>query len=185
MPPIDPPTLRDGDVTLRPLGDGDVAAMVRACRDPDIPRWTRVPEPYTPEDARRFLAIAAAEAAAGEGVALAIADAEDRLVGTLGLMEIDRATASAEIGYWLAREARGAGAATRAVRLVRDWALRELGLRRLEILAHPANAPSTRVAERAGFARTGEVRSVARMPPGRRDGYAVFVWPLPGDGRES
>ena len=95
MPPIDPPTLRDGEVTLRPLGDGDVAAMVRACRDPDIPRWTRVPEPYTPEDARRFLAIAAAEAAIRRGRrARHRRRREDRLVGTLGLMEVDRASAS-------------------------------------------------------------------------------------------
>jgi RimJ/RimL family protein N-acetyltransferase len=59
---------------------------------------------------------------------------------------------------------------------VAGWAAQELGLRRLEILAHQANAPSARVAERAGFAATGETRSVPRMPPGRRDGYRVFVW---------
>ena len=183
MTPIEAPTLSDGDVVVRPLVDGDVEAIVRACRDPEIPRWTRVPQPYTREDARQFLAIAAAEARSGVGVALAIADAEERLIGTIGLMEVDTAAGTAEIGYWLAREARGTGATTRAVRLVCDWAVRDLGLRRLEILAHPDNAPSVRVAERAGFMQTGELRSVPRMPPERRDGYAVLVWPPPEGGR--
>ena len=52
----------------------------RACR-----RRTRARTP------RRFIALAATEAAAGEAIALAIADAEDdRLIGTIGLMEVDR-----------------------------------------------------------------------------------------------
>jgi RimJ/RimL family protein N-acetyltransferase len=183
MPPIEAPTLSDGDVLVRPLADGDVDAIVRACRDREIPRWTRVPNPYTREDALRFLAVAATEAASGAGVALAIADAEDRLIGTIGLMEVDTAAGTAEIGYWLGREARGTGAATRAVRLVCDWAVRDLGLHTLEILAHPDNGPSVRVAERAGFVATGETRSLARMPAGRRDDYAVHVWPPPEGGR--
>ena len=48
-----------------------------------------MPSPYTREDAERFLAIAATEAAAGEGVALAVTGADDRLIGTIGLMELD------------------------------------------------------------------------------------------------
>jgi RimJ/RimL family protein N-acetyltransferase len=173
---IAPPTLSDGEVGVRPLADRDVAAIVRACRDPEIPRWTRVPQPYTAEDARHFLAVAATEAAAGLGVAVAIVDADDALIGTIGAMEIDRAAGRAELGYWLAREARGRGAATRAVRLMADWAAEELGLTLLEILVQPANAPSRRVAERAGFTPTGETRRLDRMAPGRRDGYAVHVW---------
>ncbi|HWT26073.1 MAG TPA: GNAT family N-acetyltransferase, partial [Solirubrobacteraceae bacterium] len=114
MAPIAPPTLSDGEIAVRPLRESDVPAIVRACRDPEIPRWTRVPAGYTPEDARRFLAVAATEAAAGVGVALAVVDEDDTLLGTVGLTELDAAAGTAEIGYWLAREARGRGAATRA-----------------------------------------------------------------------
>jgi RimJ/RimL family protein N-acetyltransferase len=176
MPAIVPPTLTDGTIGLRPPRPGDVPAMVAACQDPEIPRWTSVPSPYTREDAERFLAIAATEAANGEGVALAVTDSGDRLIGTIGLMEVDRERGSAEIGYWTAAPARGRGAATRAVLLLRDWARHELGLSELEVLPHRDNRPSQRVAERAGFAATGEIRSVPRMPPGKRDGYKVYVW---------
>ena len=164
-------------MTVRPLRESDIHAVVAACQDPEIPRWTRVPSPYTVEDARRFFAIAETEAAAGEGLALAVADAEDRLIGTVGLMGIDGE--QGEIGYWTAATARGRGVATRAVILIRDWAHGALGLREIEILAHRDNRPSQRVAERAGFRGTGGLRRVLTMPPGRRDGYMVYVWTAP------
>jgi RimJ/RimL family protein N-acetyltransferase len=176
MPAIVAPRLTDGEIVLRPATEADVPAMVAACQDPEIPRWTRVPSPYLREDAVRFLALAAAEARAGEGVALAVCDADDRLIGTIGLMEVDRGRGYGEIGYWIAAAARGRGAAARAVALVRDWAHAELGLSEIEILAHRDNRASQLVAERAGFADTGELRSVARMPERIRDGYKVYVW---------
>jgi RimJ/RimL family protein N-acetyltransferase len=176
MPAITPPTLTDGVIAVRPPRESDIPAIVVACRDPEIARWTRVPSPYTREDAERFLAIAAAEARAGHGVALAVADAGDRLVGTVGVMELDRA-GYGEIGYWTAADARGRGVASRAVTLVRDWAHTALGLTRIEILTHRDNRASQRVAERASFTATGEVRSAARMPPGRREGYLVYRYP--------
>src|SRR5215217_5738448 len=156
MPAIVPPTLSDGEIAVRPLAPRDIPDIVAACSDPEIPRWTRVPSPYTREDAERFLAIATTEAAAGDGVALADADAGGRLVGTVGLMEVDRERGSGEIGYWTAAAERGLG--------------------EIEILPHRDNRPSQRVAERAGFTDTGEIRSVPRMPERIRDGYKVYVW---------
>jgi RimJ/RimL family protein N-acetyltransferase len=176
MAGIELPTVSDGVVTVRPLREADIPAIVAACQDPEIPRWTRVPSPYTREDAERYLAIAATEARAGEAVALAVADAgDDRFLGTIGLMEIS-ADGYGEIGFWTAPEARGRGATTRAVVLVRDWARDELGLTTIEILSHRDNVPSQRVAAHAGFADAGELRTILRMPPDRRDGYMTFRW---------
>ena len=175
MSAIVTPTLTDGVVCVRPACEADIPAMVAACQDPEISRWTRVPSPYTREDAERFLAIVAMEARAGEGVALAVADAADRFVGTVGLMELG-AREYGEIGYWTAAEARGRGLTVRAVVLLRDWAHATLGLTTIDIFPHRDNAPSQRVAERAGFTDTGEIRSVPRMPERIRDGYKVYVW---------
>jgi RimJ/RimL family protein N-acetyltransferase len=170
------PSLSDGDVTVRGLRESDIPAIVAACQDPEISRWTRVPSPYTREDAERFIAICAVEAAAGDGIALAVAGADDRLVGTVGLMEIERG-GSGEIGYWTAAEARGRGVTTRAVILLRDWAHEALALETIEILPHRDNHPSQVVAERAGFVDTGVLRTITRMPPGRQDGYKLYIWP--------
>ena len=176
MDALHPPRLTDGVIGLRALDERDVPAIVAACRDPEIPRWTRVPSPYTPEDARSYLAVAAADAAVGLGVALAVTDAADAFIGTIGLMEVDRERGTGEIGYWTAAPARGRGVTVRAVVLLRDWAVRELGLATLEILPHEDNMPSRVVAERAGFGWTGAVVTLPRMPPGRQQGYRVHRW---------
>jgi RimJ/RimL family protein N-acetyltransferase len=174
--PLPVPRLTDGVIALRPVEDRDVPGIVAACRDPEIPRWTRVPSPYTPEDARAYLAIARADAAVGVGLALAITDAEDGFIGTIGLMEVDRARGTGEIGYWIAAPARGRGVTVRAILLLRDWAVRELALTTLDILPHEDNVPSRVVAERAGFPWTGELATIRRMPPGRQQGYRVHRW---------
>src|SRR5512146_2713173 len=78
-----------------------------------------------------------------------------------------------------AHEARGKGLATRAVRLISRWALRELGLPRLGLFTEPWNVASQRVAERAGFQREGVLRSWTEIDGRRRD-YVSFSL-LPGD----
>jgi RimJ/RimL family protein N-acetyltransferase len=179
MPALHAPTLTDGAVVVRGLREADVPAIVAACRDPEIPRWTTVPSPYTVEDARRFLALAATQAANGDGMALAVTAAgTDRLIGTVGLFALDGT--QGELGYWTAAPARGRGLTHRAVALVRDWAHAELGLSTLAIRAHRDNRPSQLVAERAGFADTGQIRSAPQMPPGRREGFKLYVWEAAG-----
>ena len=80
----------------------------------------------------------------------------------------------AEVGYWLAREARGQGHATRAVGLISTWGFAALGLERLDLYAAIENRASQLVAERAGFTREALLRSYmaanqrAAGRPGRR-----------------
>ena len=170
------PTLRDGDMTLRPMRPGDADAITAACQDPEIPRWTFVPSPYTRADAEHFIASVAEEAAAGKTLNLLAVDAsDDRLLGSFGLMEIDREPGYGEIGYWVVSDARGRGIATRATQLLADWARSELGLTRLEILPHRDNGPSRRVAEKAGFRDTGALVGAPRGPDDERV-FAVYVW---------
>ena len=176
MHALEPPRLTDGVIALRALEERDIPAIVAACRDPEIPRWTRVPSPYTTDDAHTYLAIARADAAVGVGLSLAIADAGDAFIGTIGLMDVDRGLGSGELGYWTAAPARGRGVTVRAIVLLRDWAARELGLTSLDILPHEDNMPSRIVAERAGFTWTGEHTTITRMPPGRQRGYRVHRW---------
>jgi RimJ/RimL family protein N-acetyltransferase len=172
---MEPPTLRDGDLVLRPKRPDDVDAITAACQDPEIPRWTFVPSPYTRADAEAYLARSAEEEAAGKCVNLLAVDAQDRLLGSFSLMELDHEPGYGEIGYWVSAEARGRGVATRAVRLLADWARAELGLTKIDILPHKDNAPSRRVAEKAGFRDTGDLVGSPRA--GIDDAiYARYVW---------
>ena len=149
----DPP-LDDGVITLRGFESTDVAPIVAICQDPEIPRWTLVPSPYGQDEARGYLAHVADGLAAGTGASFAIVDpSAGRLLGTAGLMAIDWAAGCAEIGYMLAAHARGRGGATRAVRLLAEWAFGTLGLERLEMHIDRDNRASLAVAARNGFTR--------------------------------
>src|SRR5258705_13422347 len=109
--------LTDGVVVLRGWRESDVTQLVEACKDPDIPRWTAVPDPYTAEDAAAWVrGDPLPREPPGQRVSFAIADAEDRelLLGSMSIMRIERGH-SGEIGYWLAPWARGRGAMVRAV----------------------------------------------------------------------
>ena len=162
--------ISDGVVVLRLPSDADVPAIVAACQDPEIPRWTRVPRPYGEGEARGWLAQEAQSRADGEMLGLVVVDAEDgRLLGSAGIVHIDRDEGRCELGYWMAREARGRGVATRAVRLLSRWALDTLPVDRIEIHAEPDNAASRRVAERVGFTLEGVLRSYFVNKGVRRD----------------
>jgi RimJ/RimL family protein N-acetyltransferase len=149
----DPP-LSDGVVALRPWTPADIPALVEACQDPEIPRHTLVPSPYTEDDARGYLERVGAGWKDGERATFAVVDAADHEapLGSAGLQAIDWDQLAADVGYWLAAPARGRGFATRAVELLASWAFGPLGLERLELRTNEDNDASRAVARRAGFA---------------------------------
>ena len=169
----DPP-LRDGVITLREKRMEDVDALVDLCQDPAIPRWTRVPVPYTREDALSWIAASELELTTGTAIDWLAVDEQDDVVASVAIQDIRRDRGVGEIGYWVAARARGRGIATRAVRLVARWARDELRLRTLEIMVHEDNLASQGVARAAGFQQTGERRAPPRegLAPGR---YVVFT----------
>ena len=169
----DPP-LSDGVVTLRAKTKDDVDALLAICQDPEIPRWTRVPNPYRREDALAWIAASELELQAGTGIDWLAVDAQDEVVASIAVQHIRADEGLGEIGYWVAAHGRGRGIATRCVRLATAWGLRALGLRELEIMTHEDNAPSQGVARAAGYTRTGETQVPPRegLAPGR---YLVFT----------
>lgn len=171
--------LIDGRTALRAWRDEDAPALAVACQDAEIARWTRVPSPYTLDDARAYVQLRHETPAAGSGAPFAIVDADDpdRVLGSISLMRFAWGHARGEVGYWLAAGARGAGHATRAVSLICDWGFRNLRLERIDLMAATGNVASQRVAERAGFAREAVLRSYLAGPGGRggRDDVVMFA----------
>lgn len=174
------PPLTDGSVVLRAFDEDDVDAVVAACQDAEIPRWTIVPTPYTADDARGWFETHGALRATGIGCPFAIADAETgAFVGSIGLHDIDGRSKSAEVGYWIAREMRRMGYASQALSLLTTWAFESLGLMRITLLADVRNLASQRVAERAGYVREGVMRSAREIKNERTD--MVLYARLPSD----
>jgi RimJ/RimL family protein N-acetyltransferase len=168
--------LEDGDLRLRPPAAADVPALVAACRDPEIPRWTTVPSPYEEQHAVEFVRRAADGRRRGTALDFLVVDrATDRLVGCASLIALNWPLLTATAGYWVAAEARGMGVARRSLGIVARFAFDRLGLRRVQLDVMPANAASCRVAEAAGFRREGVRRSAFPRGDGRVDvvGYGL------------
>jgi len=158
-PPVElpEPPLASGLLALREWEDADVRSLVEACADPLTARYTSVPIPYTPEDARRFIAFGRSPTA----LPLAVVSADDssQVLGAVGLHAVSLTRRRSEIGYWTVPWERGQGVAQTALELLSSWALGPLGLERLDLYAEPENEESQRVAERAGYKRGALVRS--------------------------
>jgi RimJ/RimL family protein N-acetyltransferase len=175
----DPP-LSDGEILLRAMAEADLSAVVNACRDPEIVRFTKVPDGYTETDARAWRELSERQRRQGSGIVfLVISAARGELAGSIDLHGVEWEELRAKIGYWTAAEARDQGVATRAVRLLSRWALEDLGLARLEIDADVENIASQSVAEGAGFTREGVLRSHSQVKDRRYDSVVFSL--LPGD----
>jgi RimJ/RimL family protein N-acetyltransferase len=160
-------------VQLRAPVSDDAAWIAESAADPEIPRWTRMPSPYTKDDAFAWIALAESMGREGNAYHLLIASAADgALQGAVGLELHESPPRHGEIGYWVAAPARGRGVATRAVMMLAGWGLGAVALPLLEIHVLPANAASHRVARKAGFSRAGE-----RLLPfrGRVEEFEIYA----------
>lgn len=174
--------IRSERLFLRPAWPEDSDDLLGLIADEAVVRnLSQVPWPYTPEDARRFIArpndrllpkfLVTAPGAAGS-----------RIVGGCGLSLVD---GDVNLGYWIGREEWGRGYASEAARAVLSLA-RALGHRRIVASHCVDNVASGRVLEKVGFRRTGRV--VARFGQGRghvspcREYEVVFDTPNDCDG---
>ena len=143
----------DGVVRLRPLRPDDAATYVRAfADDPDLARDRGLER--VPDEA----AVLSCTEVGEDFAELAIADADDALLGSVILYSVSWRHRWGEFGYWLVAGARGRGLATRAVALALRWMFEDLGLERAQIVTTPDNAASLAVARRLGFVEEGLLR---------------------------
>lgn len=159
-------------LVLRAPSSSDIEAIEAACQDPEIPRWTTVPSPYTRQHAEDFVRRVEEWWADGKETVWAIF-AEDELVGMIGLHDIAQhhSGAHAEIGFWIVDAARGKGYILEAASAVVDWGFAELGLVRIAWRAVAGNVPSARTARALGFRYEGLLRQALTSPRGRDDGW--------------
>ena len=156
------------DVRLVPFDTSHLEGLRALLDDPQVLRYTRVPEPVPEGFAETWLGAYEAGRQAGtrEGFALIGPDGEVLGIGVVPHIEADAATA--ELGYVVAEHARGRGVAREALSQLTDWAFAELGSERLELLISVENGASKRVAERCGYRLEGVLRSL-HVKPGRRE----------------
>ncbi|MCX4629577.1 MULTISPECIES: GNAT family N-acetyltransferase [unclassified Streptomyces] len=156
---MEPTTLTTERLFLRPFAPSDAEEVYAACQDPGIQRWTLVPSPYERAHAEGWVSELSPRGWRDDtAYAFAVRlGAEGPLVAALGVHV--RGPGAYEIGYWTAKEHRGRGYMTEAVRGVAHWVFTGVGAGRLEWRAAVGNTASRTVAERAGFRVEGTLRA--------------------------
>jgi RimJ/RimL family protein N-acetyltransferase len=174
--PDDVPVRTDGTVTLRAHGAEDAARIIEQSADPASLRFTTVPRPYGPQQARDFLDMVRREWEESSPVSArfwAVSPGQPPgpmpFAGTIDYHPTGAGTA--EVGYGLHPVARGRGMAVRALNLVLDYAFGDDDIEVMHWRAVVGNWPSRRAAWRVGFRLEGTVRLLCPLPGGAQDGW--------------
>lgn len=158
-------------IELEAFSEKHVPGVEAMLGDPDVLRFTRIPEPVPEDFASAWVARYAEARRQGTREAFAVVEAGEFL-GLALAPTIDRETQTAELGYMVAPAARGRRVATESLRQLTEWALGE-GMLRLELLISVDNAASKKVAERCGYVREGVLRNTY-VKPGRREDTEIW-----------
>jgi uncharacterized protein YhfF/ribosomal protein S18 acetylase RimI-like enzyme len=130
---------------LRPLQSSDAEWIYHACQDTEVQRWTQIPRPYTREHAKSFVIDQN-----GELLANAIINSRTgEPAGVAGIHHIKNGVAT--VGYWIAPQARRAGAASTALKILPTIARRLGDTQIVRAIIAETNVASRATAERAGF----------------------------------
>jgi ribosomal-protein-serine acetyltransferase len=143
----------------------------RAHLEPWLP-W--VPFTSDPDASYRYADASAADWDHARACRFAIRDRSGRsLLGVVGLEVFAHLHQSAELGYWLRRDATGNGWMTEAARMVVGWSFGKVNLHRIRVAAATDNHASLAVIRRLGFRFEGVSREAERCN-GRWLDHAVF-----------
>ncbi|MBC7910536.1 MAG: GNAT family N-acetyltransferase [Pyrinomonadaceae bacterium] len=154
--------LTDGIILLRPWREEDIDALYEAASESikEISTWMPWCHPnYKREESAAYIMSRDEAWKNDTEYGFAIFDVETKtFLGSLGLNHIRREWQMANLGYWIRTGWTGRGIASRATRLGARFAIEQLGLQRIEIVASVGNLPSQRVAEKAGALREAVLR---------------------------
>jgi len=84
-----------------------------------------------------------------------------QLIGSVGLLRINRHHRSAEMGYWLSKQAEGQSIMSTAARLLITYVFDHLTIHRLEIRIPSTNVRAHRIPHVLGFQHEGTLRQGA------------------------
>ena len=182
QPRLGPVVLETPSLSLRTWREDHAPALHEAVQESmeSVGRWLPwCHAGYDLNEARKWAAFCQRSWDEGEDYAFALFDRQHRLVGGIGLNQLDARDLRANLGYWLRPSATGQGHATFAGRAVAAFGFEALALRRIEIVAAIGNLASQRCAERIGARREGVARQRVFLHGQSQD--AVVYGLLPGD----
>lgn len=162
-------------IHLREWSEDDLPALIELYDDPEIARWTPVASPFDAMAAQVYLSDAQEGRAQGRKVQFAITSDGVLPRGEVLLFRSGTDERDVELAYGVGAAHRGLGLASRAVRLLSDYAVRHTGARRVVLRIQEANSASIAVARACGFTLTDD-EPVLRTSRGRE--ISLLTWSL-------
>ena len=145
---------RDEEFEIRPLDISEAPALLEAVRSSrhEIGLWeTWCNDGFSLDEASTFLHTADAEWTTKTSYNFnVIAIQTGLIVGSVAINAINRRNQMANLGYWTRTDHTRRGIAVLAAKTAADFAFKQLGLTRLEIVMQERNGGSQRVAEKVG-----------------------------------
>ncbi len=196
------PTLTVGSTTLRPMRPTDSEDIFRAVQDPEIPKFTTVPSDYPIELAIDFattrnvashlnkteLVFVIEDSAldsSRDSDSSRNSDSSANLdskhpysngfAGVISLHTIDIPNHRAEIGYWMAKEARGKGIGTRAASMITEFGLMTMGFNRIDGIVDVRNEASKKLLLNASYEYEGIMKKYVTRRDGSQLDMALFA----------
>ena len=153
------PALTGRRVHLRGPRADDADAVFTLFSDPDVMRyWSRPPMTVRAEAEGLIDEIGESFSTRSGFNWMVVQPDDDAVIGTVALFRFEPRHRRAEIGYSLRSDHWGRGLAAEAVAVMLDWAIRTLGLHRVEADIDPRNEGSRKLLARLGFASEGVLR---------------------------
>jgi Acetyltransferases, including N-acetylases of ribosomal proteins len=138
------------DIVLRPWSLNDLDDLVKHANNFNIAKYMGniFPHPYTVEDAKAFIEMAATSFP----IHIFAITLNGKAIGGIGVHpKNDIMQKNAELGYWLAEPYWGKGIATKAITQIVPFAFSILDITRIYAIAFGNNLASQRVLEKCGF----------------------------------
>ncbi|MFG2077903.1 GNAT family N-acetyltransferase [Nonomuraea maritima] len=168
-------------LTLRPFGPQD-ERRIRSIIRSEV-RFLPPGAPAHASGVPQWLATGVDELRrSGQGVHLAMVDAEGLIVGAISLFKTSWTAGTTEVGYGVHPLYRNRGYATEAVRALTAWVFGTTQLRRVTLTADLDNLASLSVAQKSGFTWEGVLRGAELEDDGPHD-LVVFGLLRDDDGR--
>jgi RimJ/RimL family protein N-acetyltransferase len=144
---------------LRPPTLKDAADIVENVNNLSVSRYLAVvPYPYSMEDARFFIKLSKKNPH-NFGISL---KSSGKIIGMIGLMNLNEFIRRADIGYWLGKKYWRQGFATEALQAIVKYSFRKLKLVRLQAGVAVENKASAKLLKKVGFKKEGLRRKAMR-----------------------
>ncbi|WP_199608923.1 GNAT family N-acetyltransferase [Flocculibacter collagenilyticus] len=156
-------------IKLRNLENTDQELLVQYLNNARVTRYlsSRIPQPYTQEDARWFVNVGSKENSIVKAIIV-----DDVFCGVIGAytQQLEYAH-SAELGFWLAEKYWGRGIATKAIIHFTDFIFSSTKITRLYNPVSAPNKASLRAMEKASYSLEGVLKQSVCKHKERFDEY--------------